>query len=271
MGWGIDRVMLAGRVDTCRYNLDLSGAHCMAVVARENTTAILELRSTALTLIAVVLKTTDLEALAAELEQRASEMPGLLDNEPVAVDLSRVRDREQPIDFVALLALLRRHRMVPLAVRSGSDVQTAAALAVGLVPAPEGGRPLREATAPVERIVEVQLPPPPPLVVDRPLRSGQQVYAEGRDLVMLGLVSHGAEVIADGHVHVYAPLRGRAIAGAKGNSDARIFTTLMQAQLLSIAGVYRTTEELPAAVAGRAAMVRLDGDSLHIEPLEAGA
>jgi len=244
----------------------------MAVVSRENTTAILELRSTALTLIAVVLKTTDLDVLAAELEQRASEMPGLFDHEPVAVDLSRVRDQEAPIDFAALLALLRRHRMVPLAVRGGSDIQVAGALSVGLVPAPEGGRPLREAIVPVERIIEVQLPPPPPLVVDRPLRSGQQVYAdEGRDLIMLGLVSHGAEVIADGHVHVYAPLRGRAIAGAKGNADARIFTTLMQAQLLNIAGVYRTTEGLPAAVAGRAAMVRLAGDSLQIDPLEAGA
>jgi septum site-determining protein MinC len=147
----------------------------------------------------------------------------------------------------------------------------AAAFTSGLVPAPESGRPLRKLPAPVERIVEVQLPPPPPLVVDRPLRSGQQVYAEGRDLIMLGLVSHGAEVIADGHVHVYAPLRGRAIAGAKGNAEARIFTTLMQAQLLSIAGVHRTTEELPAGVAGRAAMVRLAYDSLHIEPLEGGA
>jgi septum site-determining protein MinC len=243
----------------------------MAVVSRENTTAILELRSTALTLIAVLLKTTDLPALDAELEQRAGVMPGLFDHEPVAIDLCRVRDQEQPIEFAALLALLRRHRMVPLAVRGGSDAQMAAAFALGLVAVPESGRPLREALVPVERIVEVQLAPPPPLVVDRPLRSGQQVYAEGRDLIMLGLVSHGAEVIADGHVHVYAPLRGRAIAGANGNAAARIFTTLMQAQLLSIAGVYRTTEALPAAVAGRAAMVRMDGDSLHIEALEAGA
>jgi septum site-determining protein MinC len=253
----------------------------MAVVSCEKTTAILELRSAALTLIAVVLKTTDLDALAAELEHRADAMPGLFDDEPVAVDLSRVRDQEQPIDFAALLALLRRHRMVPLAVRGGNDEQTAAALAAGLVPAPEAGRPLREPPPPVERIVEVQvevqvpvevqLLPPPPLVVDRPLRSGQQVYAEGRDLIMLGLVSHGAEVIADGHVHVYAPLRGRARAGAKGNKDARIFTTLMQAQLLSIAGVHRTTDDLPAALAGHAAMVRLAGDSLHIEALESGA
>jgi len=248
----------------------------MAVAARENNTAVLELRSTALTLIAVMLKTADLHMLAAELEQHASVMPGLFDGEPVAIDLSRVRDQEQPIDFAALLALLRRHRMVPLAVRGGNDVQMAAAFVAGLVPAPESGRPLREPPPPVERIVEVevevQLPPPPPLVVDKPLRSGQQVYAdEGRDLIMLGVVSHGAEVIADGHVHVYAPLRGRAIAGAKGNTDARIFTTLMQAELLSIAGVHRTTEELPAGVAGRAAMVRLAYDSLHIEALEGGA
>lgn len=243
----------------------------MAVVSRENSTAILELRSAALTLIAVVLKTTDPDALAAELEHRASVMPGLFDDEPVAIDLSRVREQAEPIDFSALLALLRRHRMVPLAVRGGGDAQMAAAFAAGLVPAPEGARRSSEPVAPLERIVEVQLPPPPPLVVDRPLRSGQQVYAEGRDLIMLGLVSHGAEVIADGHVHVYAPLRGRAIAGARGNNEARIFTTLMQAQLLSIAGVYRTTEQLPAGVAGRAAMVRLAGDSLHIEPLESGA
>jgi septum site-determining protein MinC len=88
---------------------------------------------------------------------------------------------------------------------------------------------------------------------------------------VLALVSHGAEVIADGHVHVYAPLRGRAIAGAKGYAEARIFTTAMQAQLLAIAGAYRTTEDLPPAVAGRAAMARLSGGSLQIEPIESGA
>ncbi len=115
------------------------------------------------------------------------------------------------------------------------------------------------------------MPPLPPLIVDRPLRSGQQVYAHDRDLVVLALVSYGAEVIADGHIHVYAPLRGRALAGAKGNTEARIFTTMMQAQLLAIAGVYRTTEvDFTAAVAGRAAMVRLVDGSLVVEALEQG-
>jgi septum site-determining protein MinC len=246
----------------------------MAVVSRENSVAILELRSAALTLIAVVLKTTDLDALAGELEQRASVMPGLFEDEPVAIDLSRVREPEQAVDFAALIALLRLHRMVPVAARGGSPAQMAAAFAAGLVEAPEGARAPREqpAVPPIERIVEVQLPAPPPLIVDRPLRSGQQVYARDRDLIVLALVSYGAEVIADGHIHVYAPLRGRALAGAKGNTEARIFTTGMQAQLLAIAGVYRTTDvPLPTEVVGRAAMVRLAGDSLLIEPLESRA
>ena len=108
----------------------------------------------------------------------------------------------------------------------------------------------------------------PTVVVDRPLRSGQQVYARGADLIVLAAVSFGAEVIADGHIHVYAPLRGRAIAGAQGNLEARIFTTCMEPQLVSIAGTYRTTEtELPPDVLGKPAQVRLVGQRLVVEAL----
>jgi septum site-determining protein MinC len=242
----------------------------MAVVSSEIATSILELRSAALTMIAVVLKTADLDALAAELDQRASMMPGVFEGEPVAIDLSRLREADEPVDFAGLIALMRQRRMAPLAVRGGSVEQMAAALAAGLVEAPEGLRSTREPRiATTERIVEVPVPDPPPMIVDRPLRSGQQVYARGGDLVVLALVSHGAEVIADRHIHVYGPLRGRAIAGARGDTDARIFTTAMEAQLLSIAGVYRTTEvALPPDVLGCAAMVRLTGGRLLVEPLQ---
>ena len=243
----------------------------MAVVSSEIATAVLELRSAALTLIAVVLKTNDLNVLAEELQRRASVMPGLFEDEPVAIDLSCLREPQAQLDFVELMALLRRHRMVPVAARGGSFEQMTAAFAAGLVEAPEGARPMRVSAAelPVERTVEVQLPARPALIVDRPLRSGQQVYARDCDLIMLSLVSYGAEVIADGHIHVYAPLRGRALAGASGNTEARIFSTSMEAQLLAVAGVYRTTEvALPTEVVGRAAMVRLVGDSLQVEALQ---
>src|SRR6218665_3405114 len=109
---------------------------------------------------------------------------------------------------------------------------------------------------------------PGTMVLDGPLRSGQQAYARGADLVVLAAVSFGAEVIADGHIHVYAPLRGRAIAGARGNTEARIFCTCLEPQLLSIAGIYRTIEtDLPGAVRGKPAQVRLEGEKLIIEPL----
>jgi septum site-determining protein MinC len=112
------------------------------------------------------------------------------------------------------------------------------------------------------------------LVVDKPLRSGQQVYAKGRDLVVLAMVNPGAEVIADGNIHVYAVLRGKAIAGAKGNSEAMIFAQVMEPELLSIAGVYRTSENaLPVDIWGKAAHVRLkpspEGEKLVIQALKA--
>jgi len=106
------------------------------------------------------------------------------------------------------------------------------------------------------------------MIIDKPLRSGQQVYAKGGDLIIMAAVNNGAEVIADGSIHVYAPLRGKAIAGAKGNTEARIFTTSLAPELISIAGTYRTTDTpLPANVLGKPAQVRLEGDRLVFEPI----
>jgi septum site-determining protein MinC len=125
----------------------------------------------------------------------------------------------------------------------------------------------REPATPARSPAEGQAAPT--RVIDRPLRSGQRVYARGGDLVVLGLVSHGAEVIADGNIHIYGPLRGRAIAGANGDADARIFATAMEPELISIAGTYRTTDKpLADDVLGKPAQVRLDGDRMLIEPLK---
>jgi len=261
--------------------------------------AVLDFKSASMSLVAVLLRSADIDALAVALSARLADTPDLFDNEPVLIDLSQLPGVEAPVpaaesdsadfqatlpldeaevDFNALLALLRHHRMLPLAVRGGTLQQCAAARAAGLSVAPDApNRPEPRAQPPVlqevirEVQVEVQVPaaPNPTVIIDKPLRSGQQVYAKGADLVVLAVVNHGAEVIADGSIHVYAPLRGRAIAGARGYTGARVFATTMEPELISIAGIYRTTENpLPAEVLGKSAQIRLDGEKLIMEPLK---
>lgn len=239
-----------------------------------------DLKSASLPVVAVVLKTTDAAQFAVDLAERVADAPGFFDFDPVLIDLAPVREAEEPIDFAAIAEQLRQQRTLPVAVRGGSPAQMEAARAAGLAAAPDAPPARAEAPAPVEvvreviREVEVEvvrevpMPGPGTVVVDKPLRSGQQVYARGADLVVMAVVSFGAEVIADGNIHVYAPLRGRAIAGARGNTEARIFSTCLEPQLVSIAGIYRTTETaLPDNVAGKPAQVRLDGEKIIIEPL----
>ncbi|MDR2336442.1 septum site-determining protein MinC [Diaphorobacter ruginosibacter] len=236
-----------------------------------------DLKSAQLPVVAVVLKSPDISAFAAELDARLADDPEFFDNDPILIDLAAVREAEEPIDFAAIVRELRKHHTQPVAVRGGSEEQTRAAHDAGLIAAPDA--PARERAAPREvevreviREVEVPVHVPgegvPTVVVDKPLRSGQQVYARGGDLVVMAVVSFGAEVIADGNIHVYAPLRGRAIAGARGDTSARIFSTCMEPQLVSIAGMYRAIEtDLPAEVHGKPAQVRLSGEKLLIDPL----
>ncbi|WP_027994822.1 septum site-determining protein MinC [Simplicispira psychrophila] len=257
----------------------------MAIETVRTTRTSFDLKSASLPVVAVVLKTTDTAVLTAELALRMADAPGFFDNDPVLIDLGPVREADSPLDFPAIMALLRSHRTMPVAVRGGNTAQMQAALAAGLTAAPEAGPVRTERRAPVAS-APVPAPAPGPqeqpsqdlseppvvglhtVVIDKPLRSGQQVYARGADLVVLAMVSFGAEVIADGNIHVYAPLRGRAMAGARGNIHARIFTTCMEPQLVSIAGIYRTTEvAIPVEILGQPAQVRLDGEKLLIERL----
>ena len=124
---------------------------------------------------------------------------------------------------------------------------------------------------PVEVVAHPVAPVPvfrPTMVVDRPVRTGQTIYAEGANLVLLAIANAGSELIADGDIHVYAPLRGKAIAGAHGNESARIFVHKLEAELLSIAGCFKVFEDgVPENVRGKAAQIHLDGTRLVIEPL----
>jgi septum site-determining protein MinC len=255
----------------------------MSVAIAGNAPATFEIKSANLPLVALRLKSTDLDALAAELSRQYGDIPDFFDNDPLVVDLSPLPADAPGPDFVALIALLRFHRLAPLAFKGGTAQQAAAALAAGLVGAPDAAT-VKTATTAQQAIGQsppaAPAEPPlagaqlPALVIDKPLRSGQQVYARGRDLVVMAMVNAGAEVIADGHIHVYAPLRGKAIAGARGNADARIFALSLEPELVSIAGVYRTSETpFPDDIRGKAAQVRLssgpDGDKLVMDALHA--
>jgi len=199
--------------------------------------ALFDVKSASLTLEAFVLKTGNLTALAQALDERFGATPDLFNGEPVVIDLTHLASLDVAIDFPALIALLQKHKLKPVAVRGTTRKQSEAAQAAGLVEAPDShAAPARVETVEVVREVvkevirevpvEVEVPvAATTLIVDKPLRSGQQVYAKGGDLIVTAVVNHGAEVIADGSIHVYAPLRGKAIAGAKGNPQARIFAT----------------------------------------------
>ena len=248
------------------------------------TLASFEIKSANLPLVALRLKSPDMVALERDMAHQFSDMPDFFAHDPLVIDLSLLAVSEfadATIDFNALLSLLRRYQLAPIAFKGGTPALAKAARAAGLTAAVDAQilqaktQPFTaEAISHAETLAPVAATPAPSsalslgaLIVDKPLRSGQQIYARGRDLVMLAIVNAGAEVIADGSIHVYAPLRGKAIAGARGNVDARIFALALDAELLSIAGVYRTSDTpLPEGMQGKPAQVRLalsaDGDKL---------
>ncbi|MBR7986283.1 septum site-determining protein MinC [Burkholderia cenocepacia] len=249
-----------------------------------------ELRSGSVDTLLFTVKTTDLDALRAELVKRFEATPEFFADDVVAIDVRRLADGERvaladirqmlndvrmrPVGVVALatqgwageagLPLLEaRDRRAP-AAKPADEAEPAAVPAVATAAAPAAAAAPEQPSEPAPTLVQAG---GQTLVIDRPLRSGQQIYAKG-DLVVLAPVSHGAEIIAEGNIHIYAPLRGRALAGVHGNHDARIFCTCLEPELISIAGIYRTTENpLPADVLGKSVQIRLEEEKLMIEPL----
>lgn len=253
----------------------------MAIASEDPSDPCYEIKSADLSLVALLLKTTDIAEVSRALKQQMAESPGFFDQDPVVIDvggLGLVDD--ETIDLERLIAVLREYALVPLAIKGAHPTLLSLAKGVGLVDASDArirrSIPLAEAPASQAPAVEQLSPPPMPVSamrIDKPLRSGQQVYAKGRDLIVMGMVNAGAEVIADGHIHIYGTLRGKAIAGARGNGDAQIFALVMEPELISIAGVYRTSENpLSNEVLGKPAHVSLqsgpDGDKLLITPLK---
>jgi septum site-determining protein MinC len=227
-------------------------------------------------------------ALEREIAEQVALSPGFFADAPVVLDLKDSLGCTSVADYTSLRQLLRRHGMIPVGVQNASALQLRAAKAVDLsafsgasgsaarrpapaaermAPPPEPDRappPRERSPAPLERAADRPAADGRTRLVTQPVRSGTQIYAKGGDLVVVAPVSAGAELIADGHIHVYGALRGRAIAGAMGDTNARIFAHRFAAELVSVAGRYIVSDAIPAEHLNQPAQVALIDDELHI-------
>ncbi|WP_328985451.1 septum site-determining protein MinC [Thiorhodovibrio winogradskyi] len=256
---------------------------------QNGTHGVLEIKAASFTLPVIRLLRVDMEEFADEIRAKVEQAPDFFRNAPVVIDLGGLNDPVAEINFPRLVGLLRGYGMLPVGLRGGGLEQQDAARAMELVLMSDGGRRRmyetthdngqgEDAQSPAESVqtggkpsrgdagdhglgIEVGS-----TLIDRPVRSGQKVYAAGGDLTITAAVNSGAELMADGNIHIYGPLRGRVFAGINGNVRARIFCQDLQAELVAIAGHYRVSENIPANLKNARVQIYLDKDSLRIEP-----
>lgn len=252
----------------------------------------IEFKAGTLTAMTALVRELDPSRLGKALNTLMGAMDSYFDDELAVIDLAQVTAIPTQVDWAAISALLRGYGLQPVAVKNVPDnlleSVRLAGFAVLVKQAAAGWAEVGSVAQPSPPVTEADLPPVtvavapaviPTKVIDRPVRSGQQIYARGGDLILLNGVSPGAEVIADGSIHCYGPLRGRAVAGAQGNTSARIYCSNFGPELISIAGVYRNFEggiALTLAAKPAQALLRANADAgaeqliLIIEPLQLG-
>ncbi|EHR39987.1 septum site-determining protein MinC [Alishewanella jeotgali] len=223
-----------------------------------------------------VLHCSDLSisSLQSLLTAKLAQAPAFFYQAPIVINL---QDNDSNPDFIALKQLFTELKLVLVGVTGANAAQKVAAQQAGLAvlqagksntakavePAPQSTTP--ERSAPAQVVVQHQAMDSK--IVEQNVRSGQQIYAKGADLIIKGAVGAGAEVIADGNIHIYGSLRGKAIAGASGDSSKRIYCYNMQAELVSIAGNYWLSHSLQGEFWGKPACIRWQGESLVISEL----
>lgn len=230
------------------------------------------------------LKRFDADAMSIELAAKLASAPHLFSRTPVVLDLSHLPTLPDLAEVRDLFERIRAAGMLPVGLSYGTTENEALARSLNLplfakfraaferVGEPAVAPPAVSAGVPATPIGTTSTPAEnraasPTLHQKKPVRSGQQVYARGGDLVVTSLVANGAEVIADGSIHVYGALRGRALAGAQGDENARIYCQEFHAELVSIAGQYRVFEDLPAELCGKPVQAWLEGDKLLLAKL----
>ncbi|GGX84161.1 septum site-determining protein MinC [Massilia dura] len=236
----------------------------------------IEIKISTVVAVSAILHTSDGIALDAALKGMTGGVADFFEGDLAVIDVGDLAPGSQRIDWAGTIALLKKYRLNPVAVRNaradmveeiqahGLSLDTGkrddnGAAATVAVPAPAPAPAFTPAPAPAPANSGT-------IIIDTPVRAGQRIYARGGDLIVMAVVNNGAEIIADGSIHVYNTLNGRALAGASGDPSARIFALSMSPELVSIAGVYRTFEDgFPPEQARQPAQIRLIGDRLDIQ------
>ncbi|MGR8929728.1 MAG: septum site-determining protein MinC [Gammaproteobacteria bacterium] len=248
----------------------------MSITASPLQKVALEFKSTSLTVPVVLLSSNDLAQIEIQLIEKISQAPEFFKNSPLLIDLQKLKAQDVDVDVRELVALLRKHALMPIGIRGGTEKQNAEILAMDLpVYSLYAGTtstlnktepktlavPETDEVEPVTDHSEIENK-----IVTQPIRSGQRVYARG-DLIVTATVSAGAEIMAEGNIHVYGTLRGRALAGVQGKRDSRIFCSDLQAELISIAGIYQLSDDISPESAHKLVQISLDNQSLIIKDI----
>lgn len=238
----------------------------------DNSNKAFQLKGSLFTLTVLHLLNTDMHSFAEQLTQLIKQTPKFFYRMPIVFDLQKLAANNDTINWPALIQCLRENNIIPVGIRGGTTEQQDAAVNAGLAILPmtktEGAEikpetPKAKPVATKTTVVNYQ----GSKLITQPVRSGQQIYAKNADLIVLAPVSRGAELIADGHIHIYGALRGRALAGVNGNQDARIFCQNLDAELVSIAGHYWVSEDLQTLKQKDNVSIFLESDRLHINTI----
>jgi septum site-determining protein MinC len=245
---------------------------------------VLEFKSSTFSVPVLVLASNDVMAIEQQLQEKIQQAPEFFKNSPLVLDLQELNKNNLDIDVTELINTIRKLGLLPIGIRGGATQQIQQALAFGIpvhsvhntttsaAPKQQTPEPEPELQSKHEPEPEQQPTPEPQAVtvnttmITHPVRSGQRIYAAG-DLVILAQVSAGAEILAEGNIHVYGSLRGRALAGVQGNTEARIFCSDLQAELISIAGNYKVSEDLNSAAYSQPVQIYLQKNTLVIKDI----
>jgi len=218
------------------------------------------LKGSVLTTFILEFNSFDAEQFEQQLKNKVNSSPDFFKQSSVIIDFSKLDIKAQKIDYSQILRVCRENGMQPIAFRQHNNLDTKAIKESKLAVLPHN-------SSAQEKIKKQPEPAKTSQIITKPVRSGQQIYAEGCDLIILGSVSGGAEVLADGNIHIYGSLRGRALAGVNGNLNARIFCSNNEAELISIAGRFLVSDSLENQAWKQAAQFHLMDETLHVSAL----